>query len=128
MKRVLVIDDDDLFRAMVCDTLRDAGYEVLEAPDGKAGLKVLKSSAVDMVVTDLFMPEKEGLETIRQIIKDHEAVRIIAISGGMRGSTMDFLPIAKILGAARVFHKPLDRKAFLAATRELLGEADSGQR
>jgi CheY-like chemotaxis protein len=122
MKRVLVIDDDELFRSMVCDTLRDAGYDVQEAPEGKAGLKMLKTAQADLVVTDLFMPEKEGLETIRQIVKDHPAVHIIAISGGMKGSTMDFLPMAKILGAARVFHKPLDRKAFLAATRELLGE------
>jgi len=127
MKRVLVIDDDHLFRSMVCDTVRDAGYEVMEAPEGKAGLKVLKSSAVDLVVTDLFMPEKEGLETIRRIVKDHPTLPIIAISGGMKGSTMDFLPMAKILGAARVFHKPLDRKAFLAATRELLGEVPTGQ-
>ncbi len=119
MKRILVVDDDEMFRAMLCETLRDAGYEVLDAENGRDAIKIVSGTKLDLVITDLIMPEKEGLETIREITIDYPGIKIIAVSGGLRGGGMDFLPIAGHMGAARVFRKPLDRKAFLAAVAEL---------
>lgn len=121
MKTILVVDDDDLFRAMLCETLKAAGYEVLEAENGKAAMKVVLGSSLDLVITDLIMPEQEGIETIREIKRITPEMKIIAVSGGMRGGSMDFLQIAEYMGATRVFKKPIDRKAFLSAVSELVG-------
>lgn len=117
---ILVIDDHDLFRRMVGQTLEQAGYHVQEAPEGKTALRMLRGTPADLVVTDLIMPEQEGLETIRILHRDFPAIPVIAISGGLKGGTIDFLPVAKALGAQRVFNKPLDRQAFLQAIQELL--------
>lgn len=120
MKHILVVDDDELFRAMLCETLRTSGYGVLEAENGKAAMKVVARAKPDLVVTDLIMPEQEGIETIREIKRIFPEMKIIAVSGGMRGGDMDFLPIAEYMGASRVFKKPIDRKAFLSAVSELV--------
>lgn len=122
MKNILVVDDDELFRTMLCETLRTSGYGVLEAENGKAAMKVVARARPDLVVTDLIMPEQEGIETIREIKRIFPEMKIIAVSGGMRGGDMDFLPIAEYMGASRVFKKPIDRKAFLSAVSELLGQ------
>lgn len=120
MKTILVVDDDDMFRNMLSETLRGAGYQVLEAENGRIAMKVILGNLLDLVVTDLIMPEQEGIETIKEIKRIHPDMKIIAVSGGMRGGTMDFLPIAEYMGAAKVFRKPVDRKAFLSAVSELL--------
>jgi len=121
MKKILVVDDDEMFRNMLCETLRGAGYEVVEAENGKIAMRIILGLFFDLVVTDLIMPEQEGIETIKEIKRIYPDMKIIAVSGGMRGGSMDFLPIAEYMGATRVFRKPIDRKAFLAAVAELVG-------
>ena len=73
-----------------------------------------------MVITDLLMPEQEGLETIRELRRDFPGVKIIAISGGDKTGTMDFLPVATKLGAQRVLPKPFERDELLGAIQEVL--------
>ena len=118
--KILVVDDDDMFRSMLSATLRSSGYEVIEAENGKVAMKMVHDYPVDLVVTDLIMPDQEGIETIKEIKRFYPDMKIIAVSGGMRGGSMDFLPIAEYMGAARSFKKPIDRKAFLAAVAELI--------
>ncbi len=119
MKKILVVDDDDMFRSMLSETLRSSGYEVIEAENGKIAMKIVHEQRLDLVVTDLIMPDQEGIETIKEIKRFYPEMKIIAVSGGMRSGTMDFLPIAEYMGASRSFSKPIDRKAFLAAVAEL---------
>ena len=122
MKRILVIDDDDQVRSLLRDMLELAGYQVVDAPNGKAGARLYRQSPTDLVITDIFMPEKEGLETIRELRQDFPEVKIIAISGGGRMGDFAYLPAAEKFGALRTFVKPFDLHQLLSAVRELLGE------
>ena len=121
MAQILIIDDDDQLRLMLRKTLERSGYEVVEAPNGKEGIKRFREMPCDLVITDLIMPEKEGIETIVELKKDFPDVKIIAISGGDRSKPESYLNLAKQLGAKRVFPKPIDREELLNAVRELLG-------
>ena len=120
VKRILVIEDDDQTRHMLAEMMRRAGYEVLEAPDGRVGVELFRTERVDLVITDILMPEKDGLETIRDMKRESPDVRIIAISGGGRTGLLDFLPVARRLGANRTFAKPTDRRELLSAVAEEL--------
>jgi CheY-like chemotaxis protein len=124
MKRILVIDDDVQFRQMLKQTLEREGYEVIDAPDGKEGIKLYRQAATDLVITDLLMPYKEGFETVMELKRDFPDVKIIAISGGSGSRGMDVqdcFSLVKWLGAARTFAKPFDHKELFEAIRELLG-------
>lgn len=120
MARILVIDDEDGVRAIVREMLERAGYEVLDAPEGGKGLELLRERPVDLVITDLFMPEKEGIATIRELRRNFPNVKIIAMSGGGRTRNLDILSDAKRLGAARTLTKPFDPQEMLAAVEEVL--------
>ena len=85
MSRILLIDDDDQFRGMLQQALRREGYEVVEARDGKEGVICFRTAAIDLVMTDILMPEQEGLQTIRELRAEFPAIKIIAISGGGAG-------------------------------------------
>ena len=119
--RVLVIDDDEQMRKLLRQVMEWAGYEVVEAEDGRAGMKMQRKLQADLVITDLIMPEQEGLETITALKNLYPAVRIIAISGGGRIGPEAYLPAAKELGADRVFSKPFDVKELAHTVKELLG-------
>ena len=121
MPRVLIIEDDAQVRMMLRLTFEDAGFEAEEAPDGKVGLRLYRREPADVVITDLIMPEKEGLETIRELKRDYPDVKIIAISGGGRAAPDHFLRVAEKFGALRTFTKPLDREKLVAAVREIVG-------
>ena len=99
--------------------LERAGYETDVAPDGKAAVQAQHENPADIVITDIFMPEMDGFAAIMEMRKDNPETRIIAISGGSNRVVGDYLPIAQQLGAARVFHKPVDRDELLKAVREL---------
>ncbi len=117
LAKLLVIDDNQDFREMVVQTLLEAGFEVVTAIHGKDGLKVLAESPVDLVVTDLVMPEMEGIETLTAIRKRYPKIPVIAVSGG--GPTGgDYLNFARNLGASYAFAKPLQMDRFLSAVRE----------
>lgn len=106
MAIVLVIEDEPLVRDTIKLSLETAGYEVLIATDGREGVNMLIRNPVDVVVTDLIMPEQEGLETIRIIRRDHPATKVIAISGGGRHVGTDYLKAASLLGANFALQKP----------------------
>lgn len=108
-KRILVIDDDNAVRGTICENLRDAGFDVLEAANGLHGLAMIEGYGIpDVVITDIIMPEMGGIEAIEEIRKKNSGVNIIAISGGGRTDTEDFLETAQKRGADAVFSKPID--------------------
>ena len=120
MQRILIIDDDEQVRDLLSEILGRAGYEVLAASNGAEGLRLYRAQPADLVITDLIMPEKEGMETILALRKDFPKVRIIAVSGGGRSGAISYLPIAKSLGAARTVAKPFSKQEILDAVRETL--------
>ncbi len=124
MTRVLVIDDDDDTRRMLCEVLTRAGYEAIAAADGRAGVARYRENRADVVITDIFMPESDGLETIREIRREFLQARIIAISGDGRRSNFDYLPSALKLGAWRTMDKPFSPAELLQAVAEIAEEAN----
>jgi CheY-like chemotaxis protein len=120
--RILIIDDEDQPRRMLQQVLIRVGYDVVEARDGNEGLQLFRASPTDLIITDILMPEKEGLETIIDLRREFPAVKIIAISGGGRTGNLNFLEVAKRLGAQRTLQKPFELQEMIAAVRELLQE------
>ncbi|MFQ6113748.1 MAG: response regulator [bacterium] len=120
MARILVIDDEPQVRTMLKEIFEDEGYQVVTAADGEEGLKLYRYEPADLVVTDIVMPEKEGLATIRELRQISPEVKIIAISGGGRVVTRDFLRVAQAFGAKRVFSKPIATEELLRAIAGLL--------
>ncbi len=121
MARILVIDDDVQIREMLRQMLEFEGYEVIEAANGKEALKLQQQTPADLVITDLIMPEKEGIETIRELREIFPEIKIIAMSGGGVVGPESYLKIAKSLGAQKTFVKPIERKILLNGIREVLG-------
>jgi len=119
MIRVLVIDDDEGVRAMLQRMLEREDYEVSVAVDGLDAEDKLKQESFDVVITDILMPEKEGIETIIDLRKRHAATKIIAISGGGKGGPEHYLRSAKSFGAHRTFAKPFECDEMLTAIQEL---------
>ncbi|PIE59478.1 MAG: response regulator [Desulfobulbus propionicus] len=117
--KVLVIDDDGQMRALLRQMIERVGGEVLEAVDGREGMNMARQHPVDLVITDLIMPEQEGLETIHLLKQENPALKIIAISGGGRIGPEAYLPAAKELGADCVFSKPFEIKEVTDKIREL---------
>ncbi len=103
---ILIIEDDIEMRRVLVDLFKNFGYTVGEAANGKEGLELFSKSPFEVVITDLIMPEQEGIETIRQLRKEYLGVKIIAISGGGRGDPEKYLKLAQVLGADQVFTKP----------------------
>ena len=123
MKKTIVIDDDILANQMVCRILKNAGYEVNAAFDGSEGLKMVMRERPDLVITDLFMPEKEGLQTIMELRQMDKKLKIMAISGGSANMNMaDILDTAEIFGADAVMAKPFQMETFLQKVKGLLDE------
>jgi DNA-binding response OmpR family regulator len=120
MKRILVIEDDNQMRLFLESMLAKAGYLVTTAPDGLAGVQSFRQQPADLIITDLLMPEKEGLETIADLRAEYSGIKIIAISGGSRLTQADFLAVAQMLGADRTLAKPFSRQELLEAVRALL--------
>ena len=111
--KILVIDDDHLVRYALSKILLDAGYAVVTASDGRRGMAVLRAEHPDVVITDIIMPEQEGIDTIIQIRRERPAIKIIAISGGGRIRNVDFLEMAHSLGASEVIAKPFEANELL---------------
>jgi len=120
MAKILVIDDEPSILLMIKKMLEKAGHEVEMALNGKEGMQIFEKNKADLLITDIIMPEKEGLETIVEMRKKYPDLKIIAISGGGRISADGYLPGAKLLGANMVFQKPLIQKEFLEAVSFLL--------
>ena len=118
--RILLIDDDDLVRKTLRRALEGADFEVVEAVDGGEGIRSYEAQPIDVVVTDILMPEKEGIETIIELRQKDPDVRIVAISGGNCIEGQQYLKAAAKLGADRVLQKPIRPKALLEAVCDLL--------
>ena len=119
MARILVIDDDSDTRAMLEQTLKPAGYEVISAADGKDGVERHRTSPAELVITNLFLPEQDGLETIRELRTRFPEVAIIAMSG--RPDTGAMLSIAQHVSGVGVLQKPFLTDELIAAVARALG-------
>lgn len=117
--KALIIEDEPAMRKLLADFLREAGYEVREAADGRIGLEQFMQFAPDLVVSDIIMPNEEGIAAIRKIRAQNPDVKIVAISGGGRIGNVDFLPIALQYGATATLAKPFRRQEFLDLIRRL---------
>jgi CheY-like chemotaxis protein len=120
MKRVLIIDDDAQLRGLLRLLLEEAGFDVVEACNGREGVQVFRCLHPDLVLCDIYMPEQDGLETIRQLRRHSPTVKIIALSGGAFGGMVDMLPLARRLGAAVCLHKPFTSSRLLQAVEHVL--------
>ncbi len=110
-----------MFRQMLRKMLERVGYEIVEAGDGREGMKLFREEPADLVITDILMPEQDGVETVIKLRREFADVGIIAISGGGQINSKQYLKVAEGLGAAHTFSKPLDRNQLLHAIQELLG-------
>ncbi len=124
MAPILIIDDDPQINLLLQDVLEFEGYQVITAQRAAEGLHQLETTKVDLVITDVIMPDKEGLETIRELRERYPQTKILAISGGLTKSGVDVLEIAKRLGAHKVLAKPFDVQDLILSVRALLGAHD----
>ncbi len=122
MQRILIIDDEPHILLMLKKMLERVGYETDLASNGVEGLQLFHRNPVNLVITDIIMPEKEGLETIREMKKSHPELKIIAMSGGGKISAENYLETAKIFGATRIIEKPFTQQEMVSAVQELLPE------
>jgi len=118
MARILVIDDDVDMRTLLEHTLRSAGHEVVLAADGREGVQQYRTQPADLVITDLYMPIQQGLETIIQLRKEYPAVHIIAMCG--KSTAMPMLSAAQRLGAVAFLQKPFLPEHLLAEVAKAL--------
>ncbi|HSI09052.1 MAG: response regulator [Rariglobus sp.] len=120
MARILLIDDDEPFRSVLKVSLQQMGHDVIDARDGCEGVALYTGGGFDIVVTDLIMPDKEGIETIMDLRKLNPAVKIIAMSGGGRVTSVDYLQIARQVGAKRILAKPFLYEDIKVAIEQLM--------
>lgn len=117
---VLIVDDNADMRSFVKIVLERAGFEAQVAADGERALELQRAHPVDVLITDIFMPERDGIELIHQFKSAFPQVKIIAMSGGGRISKRDYLPLAADIGADRVLHKPFAAAALLGMLEDLV--------
>ncbi len=120
MARILLIDDDIRVLETYCQMLERAGYEVVKATGGKEGTRVFRDNPTDLVITDIVMPGKEGLETIIELRRNFPELKIIAISGGAFLEPKDYLELAKQFGATCTLTKPIEQEELLETVRGCL--------
>lgn len=121
MARILVIDDNEDFRKTIRKILEQEGYEVCEAANGNLGIEQYHRQPADLVITDMIMPEKEGLETMMELRRDFPGVKVFAISGGGFETPENYLDGARLIGGAlRTFTKPFPLQDLLLAIKEVL--------
>lgn len=115
-----MVDDEPMIRSWIRSTLSTAGHVVAEAENGSIAATLLGMQAYDLVITDIIMPEKEGIETLQEIRRRYPDTAVIAMSGGGNASGLGFLDIALKLGADRILEKPFRKGELLAAVEEAL--------
>ena len=123
MARILVIEDDPGMRLMLGEVLKRPGFDVVLAANGREGVELARARPADVVITDLFMPEKEGLETIKEIHQDSPQAAIIAISG--KPGAPALLAVAQRFGASRVVQKPFTPEEILTVVEETVGRREA---
>lgn len=120
MPRILVIEDNEDMRGMLAMTLRHEGFEVAVASDGAVALEELARAPADLIVTDLFMPDKDGIETIEEIRRKHPGAKIVAMSGWQSLQGPDYLDVARAIGAVGTLRKPFDPAELVRIIRQVL--------
>jgi DNA-binding response OmpR family regulator len=120
MSYILIVDDDDAVRGMLQMFFTRNGYTVKVAEDGAEGERCVQAEMPTLLITDIMMPNEDGMELLMNLRDKAPDLPVIAISGGSRGFSYDPLPVAKKLGARCVFSKPLDPQELLAAVKELI--------
>jgi two-component system response regulator (stage 0 sporulation protein F) len=118
MATILVIDDDRPLRAFLRSVLEEECYHVIEASNGRLGLELYRAESTDLIITDLVMPEMDGLNLIYELTRSFENVKVIAMTGGVDGDSR--LATAKLLGARQTLQKPFTLDKFLGAVRDEL--------
>jgi two-component system, response regulator, stage 0 sporulation protein F len=118
MATILVIDDEESIRSLLKEVLERAGHRVLIAPDGREGLLLYHENKVDLVLMDILMPGTDGLETTLQLTREYIDAKVIAMTGAQ--GDRNFLDVAKLFGARRVFEKPFDLDKLIQAVNEEL--------
>jgi len=118
--RVLVVDDSADIRGMLQAQLEMEGFEVATAPDGARALALLGRQRTDLIITDLFMPDKDGIETILGIREKYPAVQIVAMSGWDSRQGSDYLKVAREIGAVRTVKKPFELTDIVKIVRDLM--------
>jgi DNA-binding response OmpR family regulator len=122
MARILIIDDDDTLRGIIAKSLTHAGHTISQANNGRKGVAVFRSAPTDLVITDLVMPEQEGMETIKILHRDFPSTPIIAMSGGLDGSPL-YLELTRRLGAAITLTKPFTLQQLKQAIDEIFSRS-----
>lgn len=122
MTKILVIDDDAAVRETVSLILAADGYDVVSAADGDCGMAVYRRERPDLVITDIIMPEQEGIQTIGEIRSAQPNAKIIAMSGSGRIGRVDFLEMAELLGASETIAKPFDPDELLTCVKACLAK------
>ncbi len=125
MPAVLVLEDNEAYRTLICEVLAQAGFDVCSFPDGRRVSAVLNERRIDLIITDLSMPERDGLETLTELRYTHPRLPVIAISGDVPLNRDLYLKLAEKLGAARVLAKPFKMEQLLAAAREALAASNA---
>ena len=126
MARILIIDDEASVRLAIRRMLEWAGHEVLEAENGEQGVIMHRENPADLVISDMIMPGKHGIEVIGELRRAYRDISIIAISGGKWRNNVDYLPIARKLGVSHVLDKPFEMSELLNAVRESLATGTPG--
>lgn len=124
MAKILIIDDNAALRRVMLRALRNAHYTVFEAQDGREGLALLETHGADLVITDIIMPETEGIETLREVLKGFPGTKIMVISGGGTSHNLMYLDMARALGADATLAKPFRPAQLLEAVEQLLPGGD----
>ncbi len=120
MPAILIVDDDSMVRKMLVNVFQKEDYSTFEASDGKSALRIYRDENIDVILTDIVMPDMEGIETIRELRKINPDAKIIAFSGGGSLSPDGYLKIAASMGASYTFRKPFDINELKEAVRKLL--------
>jgi YesN/AraC family two-component response regulator len=122
--KILVVDDEPSILSGIHDLLQMAfdDCEIFCAENGLKATQLLEHTTVDLIITDILMPEKEGLETITEVREKYPQIKIIAMSGGGKTGRMNFLQMAKELGASAVIDKPFDPSELIQTVRRLLDQ------
>ena len=121
MAKILIVEDDVALSQVLRAALSESGHDVMEAFDGTTASKIMKKESVDLIVADIFLPEKDGLDLIREVKRGAPEVKIIAISGGGRHDKDTYLKAAMSFGADCRIDKPFDIAELLGSIAELLG-------
>ena len=126
--RVLLVEDDDMVRRVVRKMLERGGHDITEAGNGRLALERLKTGAFDLVITDIIMPDMEGVETLMTVRRLYPDVKVIAMSGGGRTGDMDFLGAAEKLGASAILRKPFTLGALAEALDRTFGPQEASSK